>query len=81
MTITLLPMCSIPKALTREGQTGVNAYTNDPVNGIWYASGQTVTGLNDRGPQDTSRTYHGSWKPDTFSKGFSCNVPASSPFA
>lgn len=82
MPIQLQPLCSIPKAVTREGHAGANAYFNGPGDlGIWYANGQVVSGLTDRGPQDNSRTYQGSWKPDTFTKGFSCNVPASSPFA
>lgn len=81
MTIQFLPLCTIPVPATREGHAGANAYFNGPGDlGFWFASGQTVTGLRDRGPQDKSRTVIGTYKADTFSKGFSCNVPASAAF-
>lgn len=77
--VTLLPLCSNPKVATREGQTGASAYMNIIGVGIWYASGQQVNTAVASGPQDLSRTYVGTVKPDTYSKGFSCNVPAACP--
>lgn len=68
MSVELLPLCSIPKVATREGHTGANAYANRIGTGPWYANGQVASNLNDRAPQDKSRTFQGSYKPDTFSK-------------
>lgn len=77
--ITLLPLCSVPRVATREGATGANAYMNLIGVGLWFASGQTLSFPNSTMVQDKSRTYQGLVKPDTFSKGFSCNVPAACP--
>jgi len=77
--VQLLPLCSTPVLATREGQTGANAYGNYIGIGLWFASGQTMTFPNSTAVQDKSRTYVGTAKPNTFSKGFSCNVPAACP--
>ena len=71
--VQLLPLCSIPKVATRTGLTGANAYLNLIGVGLWFASGQTLTFPSASGVQDKSRTYVGTVKPDTFSKGF-CGV-------
>lgn len=78
--VELLPLCSIPKMATRDGLTGANAYMNlIPDVGMRFASGQVVTFPNAAIPQDNSRTYQGTWKPNTFTKGFTCSVPAVCP--
>jgi len=77
--VTLLPLCSTPKVATREGATGANAYMNLIGVGLWFASGQTLSFPAAEIPQDQSRTYQGTVKPNTFSKGFACNVPAACP--
>lgn len=76
---TLLPLCSVPKLATREGMTGANAYMNIIGVGLWFASGQTATFPSAQATQDKSRTYVGTVKPDTYSKGFACQVPAACP--
>lgn len=77
--VELLPLCSTPRLATREGMTGANAYGNFIGIGLWFASGQTLTFPSASAVQDKSRTYAGTVKPNTFSKGFSCSVPASCP--
>lgn len=78
--VQLLPLCSIPKMATRDNLTGATAYMNlIPDVGIWFASGQQLSFPAASIPQDNSRTYQGTVKPDTFSKGFSCRVPAVCP--
>lgn len=77
--VQLLPLCSTPRLATRDGLTGANAYLNLVGLGIWFASGQTLTFRNDRQVQDRERTYVGTVKPDTYSKGFACNVPGTCP--
>jgi len=77
--VQLLPLCSTPKVVTREGLTGAYAYMNLIGIGLWFANGQTMTFPNSTAVQDKSRTYLGTVKPDTFSKGFSCSVPAACP--
>lgn len=77
--VQLLPLCSVPKVATRVGATGATAYLNAVGLGIWFASGQTFFNPSSQGVQDKSRTYLGTVKPDTFSKGFACNVPGTCP--
>lgn len=78
--VSLLPLCSIPKLATREGMTGATAYGNwVGFNALWFASGQNVAFPSASAVQDKSRVYTGTVKPDTYSKGFSCNVPAACP--
>ncbi len=77
--VELLPLCSTPKVATREGLTGATAYMNLIGVGIWYASGAQLTFPSSQAPQDQSRTYQGTIKPNTFTKGFPCNVPAACP--
>jgi len=77
--VSLLPLCSTPKLATREGMTGATAYGHFVGLGLWFASGQTLTFPGSTAVQDKSRVYNGLAKPDTFSKGFGCNVPGSCP--
>lgn len=83
--VQYLATCSIPKVATRTGLTGAFAYLNAVGLGIWYASGATFNDPRSRAPQDQSRAYIGQVKPNTFTKGFSCNVQAActpyNPFA
>lgn len=76
----LLPLCTVPNIATREGQTGALAYMNVVGVGPWYASGlQVVQTSTSEKAQDLSRTYTGTVKPDTFSKGFPCMSDAACP--
>ena len=77
--VELLPLCSTPRVATREGHTGATAYMNLIGVGIWFASGAQLAFPSAQGAQDQSRTYQGTVKPNTFSKGFACNVPAACP--
>lgn len=78
--VQLLPLCSIPKVATREGATGAYAYGNwVGFSQLWFASGQSLAFPNSTAAQDNSRTYQGTVKPNTFSKGFSCSVPGACP--
>lgn len=77
--VSLLPLCSTPAIATREGQTGANAYLNIVGVGIWYASGQQFAFPNSLIAQDQSRTYVGTAKPNTFSKGFCGSSQAACP--
>lgn len=71
--VELLPLCSQPALVDREGRTGANAYMNTIGIGIRYASGQTVDLSGARAPQDTSLTYNGQTKPSNFTKGYTCS--------
>lgn len=77
--VQYLPLCSPPKIALREGQAGAYAYLNVIGIGPWYASGQTVTAPSASKSQDLSRTYTGTVKPNTFSKGFAGYGSASCP--
>jgi hypothetical protein len=84
--VQLLPLCSTPKVATRESMTGATAYMNliggnpdGAGNGYWFASGQRFFNPGSQAVQDASRTYQGTVKPDTYTKGFSCLVPAACP--
>lgn len=72
--VSLLPLCSIPKLASRDGMTGASQYVNLIGIGFWSPSGSTLTFPSASAGQDQSRTYAGTAKPDTFSKGFSANV-------
>lgn len=73
--VELLPLCSATKVSAREGQVGAVFYSNFIGIGFWSPSGGTLSFPNSQAVQDKSKTYLGLVKPDTFSKGFSCDVP------
>ena len=77
--VQLLPLCSIPRVATREGMTGATAYGNFVGIGLWFASGQTLSFPNSTAVQDKSKTYVGTVKPNTFSKGFAGIANAACP--
>lgn len=77
--IKLLPLCSVPKVADREGRTGQFAYINAVGLGIRFASGQQFSAPGSVATQDTSRTYTGTVKPDTFDKGFPTYAVAECP--
>lgn len=77
--VQLLSTCAIPRVSTRDGDTGADVWMNLIGIGFWSPSGATISFPRSTIAQDTSRTYQGSVKPDTFSKGFPCNVPAACP--
>lgn len=68
--VELLPLCSIPKVASREGDTGAYAYGNFVGLGIYFFNGQTFSNPTSSMAQDRSRTYLGTSKPNTFTKGF-----------
>jgi hypothetical protein len=74
--VQLLPLCSVPRIASREGDTGQYAYGNFVGLGIYFFSGQTFSNPTSSAAQDQSRTYIGTVKPNTFRKGFACAVPS-----
>lgn len=64
----LLPLCSIPKLATRDGNVGALARIFIPFLGYWFASGQTFDDPRATIAQDQSMTFSGSHKPDTYQK-------------
>lgn len=77
--IELMPLCSVPKIATPSGMTGATAYLNSPGLGIWFASGETVSTAGAVLPQSNEHTSIGTIKPNTFTKGFACNISAVCP--
>lgn len=65
-----LSLCSVPKALNRDGKAGPFASIYLPFVGRVFASGDTYTFADSTVAQDRSRTVHGSNIPDVFTKGF-----------
>ena len=65
-----LSLCSVPKAMDREGHAGMYASSYVPFVGRVFASGGTITYPSSTIGQDRSRTVHGVSLPDTFNKGF-----------
>ena len=68
MSKPLLPMCSLPVAVTRDGSTGAYAKLLLPFYGYWFASGAQYTFPTATLKQDTSQTVHGTNMADTFAK-------------
>lgn len=64
----LLPLCSIPKVATKDGNTGQFAKILLPFYGYWFASGAVYTWPSSTLPQDMSLTIHGTNMLDTFQK-------------
>lgn len=79
--VKLLPLCSNPVIVNRTGLTGPYGYLNALGIGIWFANGGTFTDPKSERAQDTSRTYIGTAKPDTFTKGFVTPQYAACPVA
>lgn len=76
----LLNLSKLPRIADREGRVGGYAYGNFVGIGPWYASGQTVVPTSSsQKAQDLSRTVTGTYKADTFQKGFPCSASAACP--
>lgn len=66
----LLPICSIPKAVTREGHTGAHAILLLPFYGYWSVQGGKLSFPEGTGAQSTETTLQGTVFPNnTFRKG------------
>lgn len=70
MSVELLPLCSNPKTVIRDGWTGATANILLPFYdyGYWFASGAQYTWPSATVAQDQSLTMVGTTKPDTFIK-------------
>lgn len=66
----LLPLCSNPRAVTRDGWAGDNARLNIPFFGFWFADGRQIGIDNTFGnvAQYPGYTLNGRIKPDVFEK-------------
>jgi hypothetical protein len=65
----LLPLCSTPVVVTRDGNTGSQAKLLLPfLDHYWFASGAQYTFPNATLAQDQSATIHGTVMADTFAK-------------
>lgn len=66
----LLPLCSVPRLATRDGNAGIYAKLLLPfyTPGWWFASGQVPTFPNSTIAQDRSITLGGQAKPNDFVK-------------
>lgn len=65
---TVVPLCSLPRLVSRDGQAGPNAKIRIPFVGYHFFSGETFTPGGGQIPQDKSRIISGITKPDNFSK-------------
>ena len=68
MSKPLLPLCSIPKQATRDGQAGENAHLYIPFYGYWFANGDVLDSPNSTIAQYRGVTLNGQAKPNTFQK-------------
>lgn len=69
MAISQLPLCDIPKVVSKDGYTGLNAHIMLPFyNNLYFFSGQDYTWPSSTIPQDQSTTFSGTSKPNTFRK-------------
>jgi hypothetical protein len=64
----LLPLCSTPVAVTRDGNTGSQAKLLLPFVGYWFASGAQYAFPNAVIAQSNATTIHGTTMADTFAK-------------
>ena len=69
-TRSLLSLCSVPKAIDREGHAGSTASVYVPFYGRVFASGAQYTYPSSTIGQDRSRVGGGASIPDVFTKGF-----------
>lgn len=71
-SVTLLPLCSIPKLADRDGSTGQYARLLLPFydlgTGYWFASGQQFTFPGSTAAQNKQITITGSRQADTYVK-------------
>lgn len=69
----LLPLCSIPNRMSRDGWAGPNAHIYLPFFGHFFFNGQTYTFPNATIAQDKRPFLGGISKPNTFTKnGHNC---------
>lgn len=68
MSLTLLPLCSVPKLATRDGWAGENAHLLLPFYGYWYADGKQLAFPESTAVQNPARTISGEYKNLPFNK-------------
>lgn len=70
MSKPLLPLCSVPRLATRDGNAGAFAKLLLPffTDGYWFADGSVATFPGSTIAQDRSTTLGGTAKPDTYIK-------------
>ena len=67
-TPRLMPLCSIPPLLGKEGQSGPNAQVYIPFYGFYRFDGQTYTFPYSTVPQDSTRFVTGNYKTPNYRK-------------
>ena len=75
----LLNLCRVPPQSAREGQVGPLGYLNAVGLGIWFASGAVFDTSAAVQVQSRDRTFTGTTKPNTFTKGFTTPSYAACP--
>ncbi len=68
----LLPLCSIPTLVSRDGNAGNNAHIKLPFCGYYFFDGSQRTFPGGNVPQNMSQTLTGNTKVGFFTKGFTC---------
>lgn len=68
----LLPLCSIPRLVSRDGNAGNNAHIYLPFCGYHFFDGSVRTFPGGNVEQDSSPVLTGNSKTGVFTKGFSC---------
>lgn len=68
MSLTLLPLCELPKLATRDGYAGQNAGFYLPFYGYWYADGKQLAFPNAEQVQNPSLTLSAPYKTLPFNK-------------
>jgi len=70
MSLSLLPLCELPKLATRDGWAGRNAHFYLPFYqyGYWYADGKQLSFANSQIPQNPALTVAGEYKTLPFHK-------------
>ena len=80
MSKPLLPLCSVPTQLLRDGYAGANAKLLVPFIGWWYASGQTLNFPSSRVGQPSGSRLGGVYMINNYAKDCcdcsSCNPGA-----
>lgn len=68
MSVTLLPLCGIPKIVNRDGYAGPYGRLWLPFYGYLYAGGQTISSNAGTIPQYQGNSVSGTVKPDNYQK-------------
>lgn len=68
MSLSLLPLCELPKVAMRDGWAGQNAHLLVPFYGYWYADGKILSFPDSEVAQNTALTVSGEYKNLPFHK-------------